>query len=53
MSKSDTTSLIRVDNDLKLELENLKIETWWITITNMSDKIKHLLWHYKHYKNNN
>lgn len=51
--KSDNTSLIRVSNDLKDDLESLKIETWWIIISTMTDKIKHLLWHYKHYKNNN
>lgn len=54
MSKKEAnTSLIRISDDLKKELETLEINTWWVQLSWMTQIISHLLWHYKHYKNNN
>lgn len=51
--KDNNSSLIRISNDLKIDLENLEIKTWWVKLSWMDQIITHLLWYYKHYQNNN
>ncbi len=34
-------------------LNNLQIEIWWVDLSWQDNKIKHLIWFYKNYKNNN
>lgn len=48
-----TTDVIRVSVDAKKELEALDIEVCGVRLETMDLKISHLLWFYKHYKNNN
>lgn len=47
------TTLIRISNELKNELEKLEIKTWWVKLSWMDQIVSHLLWHYRHYQNNN
>lgn len=35
------------------ELKNLEIEFWWVDLETHDQKVSHLIWFYKHYKNNN
>lgn len=35
------------------ELKNLNVEMWWVKLKTYDDKINHLIWFYKNYKNNN
>lgn len=44
---------IYLDNDCIKKLNNLKIEFWWVQLQTNNDKLKHLMWFYEHYKNNN
>lgn len=44
---------IRIDDETKLEFDNLKIWMWWVKLKSADDKLNHLLWFFKHYENNN
>lgn len=54
MSKpTKTYASIRIYSDLKDSLDNLKIQSGGVEFDSYDDKIRHLLWHFTHYKNNN
>lgn len=51
MSK-DLTS-IRVAKDTVELIKDLEVELWWVKLASVDDKLNHLVWFFKHYKNNN
>ena len=44
---------LRISNKTKEKFDKLKIEMWWIEVKTHDDKINHLIWFYKNFKNNN
>jgi len=51
MSKKWQSVLIK--DETYDNLKNLEIELWWIKLDTHDQKVSHLIWFYKHYKNNN
>lgn len=51
MSKKDQA--VRLDEDTNEKLKNLDITVWGVNLESWKDKIKHLIWFYESYKNNN
>ncbi len=52
MSKKSAQA-VRLDNETNEKLKKLEIKVWWVTLESWQDKIKHLMWFYDSYKNNN
>lgn len=44
---------VRLDWETIDELKELNVEMWWVKLKTYDDKINHLIWFYKNYKNNN
>lgn len=48
----DLTS-VKLKKTLVEELKQINIHTWWVELLSLDDKIQHLVWFFKSYKNNN
>lgn len=42
---------IRIYDNTKKTLDELDVSIWWVSFKTYDDKINHLIWFFKHYKN--
>lgn len=44
---------LKISEKTKTQFDALKVEFWWVNHTTHDQKLAHLVWFYKSYKNNN